>query len=104
MMGVNDQKPSDPKAETSRAIEEGIQLTTDHKDVLQALREYYSRNESRQINMRELRDALNEKFHHKGGMRYLYQLFPHGPIAQGCKIAGLPVPTGAVDKGFGSVA
>jgi tRNA 2-thiouridine synthesizing protein E len=37
-------------------------------------------------------------------MRHLYMLFPGGPVAQGCRVAGLPVPAGAVDRGFGSVA
>jgi tRNA 2-thiouridine synthesizing protein E len=55
------------------------------------------------VNARELHDALEEKFHVKGGMRYLYVLFPGGPIAQGCRLAGLPTPTGAVDLSFGSV-
>lgn len=53
--------------------------------------------------MRELHDALDEKFHWKGGIGYLYRLFPGGPIAQGCRIAGLRAPAGAVDRGFGSV-
>lgn len=86
------------------AAEEGITLTDDHLDLLHALQEYYSRHDINLINMRELHDALEEKFHHKGGMKYLYDLFPGGPVAQGCRIAGLHAPTGAVDKGFGSVA
>jgi len=86
------------------AAEEGITLTDDHFEVMHALQEYYSRHEINLINMRELHDALEEKFHYKGGLKYLYDLFPGGPIAQGCKMAGLHVPAGAVDKGFGSVA
>ena len=31
-------------------------------------------------------------------------LFPGGPVAQGCRLAGLKAPAGAVDRGFGSVA
>ena len=86
------------------AAEEGITLTDDHFEMLHALQEYYSRHDINLVNMRELHDALEEKFHYKGGMKYLYDLFPGGPVAQGCKIAGLHVPSGAVDKGFGSVA
>jgi tRNA 2-thiouridine synthesizing protein E len=55
------------------------------------------------MNMRELHDALDEKFHPQGGMKYLYKLFPGGPVAQGCRLAGIDVPAGAVDKSFGSV-
>ena len=54
-------------------------------------------------NRRELVDAMNERFHARGGNRYLYLLFPGGPVAQGCEIAGLRVPSGSVDKSFGSV-
>lgn len=85
------------------ATAEGLTLTDDHLNVLRALQEYYSRHEVKQINVRELHDALNEKFHHKGGMKYIYSLFPGGPVAQGCRLAGLQPPAGAIDKGFGSV-
>jgi tRNA 2-thiouridine synthesizing protein E len=54
--------------------------------------------------MRELHDALDEMFHRQGGIKQLYVLFHGGPIAQGCRIAGLKAPAGAIDRGFGSVA
>lgn len=85
------------------AREEGVELDADHLKVLQALQEYFSRNQGPGLNMRELHDALNEAFHLKGGMKYLYRLFPGGPVAQGCRLAGLGVPAGAVDHSFGSV-
>ncbi len=53
--------------------------------------------------MRELTDALDEAFHMNGGIKYLYKLFPGGPLVQGCRMAGLQAPAGAEDKGFGSV-
>ena len=67
------------------------------------MQEYYSRKDSPHLSVRELRDALDERLHDKGGIKYLYGLFPAGPIAQGCRLAGLEMPAGAVDKGFGSV-
>jgi len=33
---------------------------------------------------------------------YLYELFPEGTLAQGCRLAGLEPPAGAQDKGMGS--
>jgi sulfur relay (sulfurtransferase) DsrC/TusE family protein len=54
-------------AKTTAAAEDLI-LTDDHFLVLHALQEYYSRHGIKLINVRELRDALDEKFHHKGGM------------------------------------
>jgi tRNA 2-thiouridine synthesizing protein E len=87
------------------AGEEGLAIGEDHLEVVRALQEYWARHaESAAVNLRELHDALDEKFHRKGGMKYLYQLFPGGPVAQGCRLAGLKPPAGAVDRGFGSVA
>ncbi|HFD79539.1 MAG TPA: TusE/DsrC/DsvC family sulfur relay protein [Gammaproteobacteria bacterium] len=86
------------------ARQEGLELTDDHWEELRALQEFCARHDcSRSYSVRELHDALDEKFHDKGGYRYLYKLFPGGPIAQGCRLAGLEPPAGAVDKGFGSV-
>jgi tRNA 2-thiouridine synthesizing protein E len=85
------------------ASEESLELNEDHYEVIRALQEYFDRHEPNDINARELHDALDEKFHVKGGMRFLYTLLPGGPIAQGCRLAGLHPPAGAVDKSFGSV-
>ena len=87
----------------AKAREENLSLGPDHMEMLGALQEYFARNADREMNTRELHDALDEKFHHKGGMKYLYKLFPGGPVAQGCLLAGLPVPPGARDSSFGSV-
>jgi tRNA 2-thiouridine synthesizing protein E len=83
---------------------EGLTANDDLWEVVRALQEYYARHqEAVTINTRELHDALDEKFHGKGGIRYLYQLLPGGPVAQGCRVAGLKPPAGTVDRGFGSV-
>ena len=82
---------------------EGIDLALDHWLMLDALQEYFAKHEKPELNMRELHDALEEKFHLQGGMKYLYKLFPGGPVAQGGRIAGIRVPAGTVDKSFGSV-
>ena len=86
------------------ARQEGIELGENHWDALRGLHEYYARHQGSAINRRELHDALDEKFHRQGGIKHLYRLFPGGPVAQGCRIAGLKAPAGAVDRGFGSVA
>ncbi len=88
------------------AAREGLVLTDEHWEVVQALRSYYARHEADgiPIHLRDLHDALDEAFHAKGGLRHLYALFPGGPIAQGCRIAGLKPPFIARDTSFGSVA
>jgi len=85
------------------ASDDGLELNEDHWDELRALQEYCARHDCNKYSVRELHDALDEKFHDKGGYKFLYRLFPGGPIAQGCKLAGLEPPAGAIDKGFGSV-
>ncbi|MBZ0070182.1 MAG: TusE/DsrC/DsvC family sulfur relay protein [Thiohalobacteraceae bacterium] len=94
-----------PDAAREVAQKEGITLTEDHWKVVRALQEYFARNENdaNRINVREFHDALEEMFHAKGGLRYTYTILPGGPVAQGCRLAGLEVPTGAVDTNFGSV-
>lgn len=86
------------------ASEERLELGEEHWVALRALQEYFARHDPTAIKLRELHDALDEKFHRQGGIRHLYRLFPGGPVAQGSRIAGLKVPAGAIDRGFGSVA
>ncbi len=85
------------------AHEAGLELSSDHLEVLSALQEYFTKHDKPDLNVRELHDALDERFHVRGGMKYLYVLFPGGPVAQGCYLAGLPIPAGAIDRSFGSV-
>ncbi len=93
-----------PDAAREVARAEALELQDDHWEALRGLQEYFARHDDvTTIKMRELHDALDEKFYGKGGIKYLYKLFPGGPIAQGCRMAGLEAPAGAVDKGFGSV-
>jgi tRNA 2-thiouridine synthesizing protein E len=86
--------------ETAKA--DGLKLSEDHLELIRALQEYYGKVEF--PHMRQIKDALEEKFHSRGGMKYLYQMIPGGPVAEGCRLAGLNIPAGAVDKSFGSVA
>ena len=86
----------------STAKAEGVNLNEDHWDLIRALQEYYNKVDA--PHLRQIKDALDEKFHSKGGTKYLYEIMPGGPVAQGCRLAGLNVPAGAVDKSFGSSA
>ncbi|MHB1215084.1 MAG: TusE/DsrC/DsvC family sulfur relay protein [Thiobacillus sp.] len=87
------------------ARDENLELTDDHWETIRALQSYYAHHEDESlISLRDLHDALEEHFHQKGGVKYLYTLFPEGPIAQGCRLAGLKAPFTATDRSFGSVA
>jgi len=83
-------------AATAMAKEEDIDLSDDHWEIINFLREYY---ESYQVApaVRVLTKAVGKKLgKDKGNSKYLYQLFPYGPGKQACKFAGLPKPTGCV--------
>jgi len=84
---------------TARA--EGIQLEPAHWQVIGALQSYFARHE--RPNVREIHDALDERFHERGGIKFLYGILPGGPVAQGCRLAGLDAPPGSADSSFGSV-
>lgn len=84
------------------AKREGLTLTETHWEVVRALQELRTQNAEPALNARDLHDALEEHFHAEGGIKYLYELFPEGPLAQGCRLAGLEAPAGTQDKGMGS--
>jgi len=84
------------------AAEEGVLLTDEHWQVIFCLRERY-RELGPDWTARQLTRELARDFADDGGRRYLYELFSHGPIAQGCRIAGLPLPYGTLSASFGSV-
>lgn len=87
------------------ARSEGLHLSDDHWETIRALQSFYAHHQdSSTINLRELHDALDEHFHPQGGLKFLYTLFPGGPIAQSCRLAGLKAPYIASDPSFGSVA
>ncbi len=87
------------------AQSESLQLMEAHWEAIRALQNYYARHDDETvINLRDLNDALHEHFHFQGGLKYLYSLFPGGPINQGCRLAGLKAPFIAIDRSFGSVA
>ncbi|WP_279156695.1 sulfurtransferase TusE [Obesumbacterium proteus] len=74
------------------AMEEGIELSEAHWEVVRFVREFYLEfNTSPAIRM--LVKAMTQKYgEEKGNSRYLYRLFPKGPAKQATKLAGLPKP------------
>jgi tRNA 2-thiouridine synthesizing protein E len=89
---------------TARALasEFGLTLTDDHWEAIRVLQGSYRDEAAPRIRL--LRDALEARFAARGGMKYLFEILPGGPIAQGCALAGLKPPHGARDLSFGSVA
>lgn len=83
------------------AEQEGIELSTAHWEIIHFLRDEYVRH-GPHPHAREVADKLHDAFADLGGQKYLRQLFPNGPVTQGMRIAGLPVPPYNQDEGFGS--
>jgi len=91
-----------PHVAQRRAAEMGIELSDEHWQVIYCLRERY-RQHGGAHSARELVRDMEREFADEGGRRYLYQLFPGGPVVQASHIAGLPLPPGTIDPSFGSV-
>jgi tRNA 2-thiouridine synthesizing protein E len=78
------------------AEQEKIDMTQNHWEVVNFLRDYYSEYQIAPA-IRVLTKAIGKKLGaDKGNSKYLYELFPYGPAKQACKIAGLPKPTGCI--------
>ena len=85
-----------PEVATSMANEDECDLTENHWEVINFLREYYEEYQIAPA-VRVLTKAIGKRLgKEKGNSRYLYELYPYGPAKQACKYAGLPKPTGCV--------
>ncbi|MBE0614701.1 MAG: TusE/DsrC/DsvC family sulfur relay protein [Burkholderiales bacterium] len=81
-----------------KALAEGenIEMTPQHWEVVNFLRDYYNEFQIAPA-VRVLTKSIGKKLGpEKGNSQYLYELFPYGPAKQACKIAGLPKPTGCI--------
>ena len=84
------------------AAHQGLRLGAEHYEVLHLLRDHY-RFHGHDLSGTRLLRALEEPFGRRGGRKHLFELFPRGPVSQGCRIAGLPAPPYSKDESFGSV-
>ena len=91
-----------PRVASRLAAEAGLVLEEDQWLVIYWLREQF-RTRGPEWTAREVSRALERDFGESGGQRHLYELFPRGPLFQACRIAGLPLPHGTIDRSFGSV-
>jgi len=78
------------------AVGEELELTDEHWDVINFLRNYYEEYQiapAIRVLVKAVKKTMGPE---KGNNKYLYELFPYGPAKQACKIAGLPKPTGCI--------
>jgi tRNA 2-thiouridine synthesizing protein E len=91
-----------PRVASRMAEADGLELSDEHWQVIYCLRERF-RVLGPDWTARRVTQELERDFSESGGRRYLYELFPRGPLAQGCRLAGLPMPHGTMSASFGSV-
>lgn len=84
------------------ANKEGIELSNEHLGVIECLRDFFLENGEADKG-RDLEEMLDDVFAGHGGRKFLWNLFPSGPVTQGMRIAGLPIPLHIGDRGFGTV-
>jgi tRNA 2-thiouridine synthesizing protein E len=72
------------------AAEDNIELTQEHWDVLEYLRDEYQNNNNNQPMERQINKDMGKRWGKKITSKDLYKLFPLAPSKQGNKIAGLP--------------
>ena len=78
------------------AKDEDIDMTDEHWEVVNFLRDYYEEYQiapAVRVLIKAIKKSMGKE---KGNNKYMYELFPYGPAKQACKIAGLPKPTGCV--------
>lgn len=79
------------------AKKEGIELSEDHWEVINFLREFYFTygiSPMVKIIMKHIEEDIGKE---RANKEYLYSLFPKGPARQGSRIAGLPEPQGCIE-------
>jgi len=91
-----DRQDWSPAVASTMAAADDLELTEDHWQVLQLFRQYFAEYEIEppmRALVRMVREQMGEG---KGNSRFLYRLFPEGPVTQACRYAGLPRPVSCI--------
>ena len=83
------------------ADKEQLKITNDHWKVILYLRKYYLKH-GLEPNARHLSYKLGSLFKDQGGSKYLYSLFPGGPVTQGSRLGNLKEPPSCIDPSHGT--
>lgn len=90
--------PKDWTEDVSEVIakNEGLELKEEHKGMVDYFREYWDENEAHptmHMLVKDMGAGIGKTFHdHRAVAEYMYKIFPSEPIAELCKLAGLPKP------------
>ena len=74
-----------------RARQMGVNLTGKHWEVIDFVSKFYDYHEDEALKVGDYNNALKGKYSNRGGLKYLYSLFPDGPINTVTELAGIPV-------------
>ena len=75
------------------AVEEEIEMTQEHWDIVEYLRDEHFNNNGNEPNERTILKEMSKKWGRKSTSKEMYEMFPQMPSKQGRKIAGLPQST-----------
>ncbi len=78
-----------------------LKLTPAHHEVIEFILDFYEHCDDCE-NARALADMLQDEFTPQGGRRYLYKLFPEGPLSTVHELAELPALNHQSDPSFGT--
>lgn len=85
-----------PAVAEALAERDGVALTPAHWAVLMVLRDWFEEfrvEPPMRALLQRLRERTGDASH---GSRDLYRLFPQGPVRQGSRYAGLPIPLSCI--------
>lgn len=84
-----------------RAEKMGIILSEERMEAIDFVLDFYEHCEDCR-NARQLMKVMDQQFAEEGGKKYLYRLFPNGPLSQIHQLADLPNLGHQTDLGFGT--
>ncbi len=92
----------DRQAIEERARKSGFHLTDKHWEAIDFISKFYDYHENEALKVGDYNNALKGKYSSQGGLKYLYSLFPDGPVNTITQLAGISV-TNTQDHSMGSV-
>ena len=85
-----------PAVADALAQTDGFELSAGHWEIIGILRSYFAEYELEPPIRALTRLLAAEHGKHKANSRHMYRLFPDGPVKQGCRYAGLPLPLSCI--------
>ncbi|MDX2507329.1 MAG: TusE/DsrC/DsvC family sulfur relay protein [Gammaproteobacteria bacterium] len=85
-----------------RARKIGITLSDKHWEAINFVKNFYDYHEDEELHVKDYNNALKGRYVEQGGLKYLYTLFPEGPVNTVTQLAGISVNS-TQNQSMGSV-